>query len=154
MKGVKVTLNVNGQHNLLANWREISGYDKSIDAIVTNVKGRKYRDMNISIPNPVINDVYTISFDVWGSTTDNRLTTHMYDVEVDNIVAVSEGGVRINNNGEVDWYNLSGNSKRHFVTYRLPNSDRCYVIIRTWPGTTYIRNIKLEKSPEPTDYEE
>lgn len=40
-----------------------------------------------------------------------------------------------------------------FQTYRLTKGANG-VIIRARPGTTYIRNVKLEKSPYPTDYEE
>lgn len=164
MKGIKTTLDTKVQPNFFyidwkrtkTGWRNIGGYDKSVDAIVLNAAAEDkypYKDINIWIPNPVAGDVYTISFDAWGSTANNNITTHMYGVTLKNIIAISEGGVRFDDNGRVDWHNLSEKSRRYFTTYKLPQNIN-YLMIRARLGTTYIRNIKLEKSPYPTDFEE
>ena len=153
MKGVKMTLDTKVQPNLISDWRNIYGYDKSVDAIVSNVSsGIYYRDIYLSIPNPVAGDVYTISFDAWGSTKNNQITTHLFGLGIKDIIACSAGGNKESDNGHVDWFNLSEKSKRYFATYRLVKASG-NVLIRVRPGTTYLRNIKLEKSPYPTDYE-
>ena len=153
MKGVKMTLDTKVQPNLFTRWRNIGGYDKSVDAIVYNVGKGSLRDIHLAIPNPVVGDVYTISFDAWGETQENKITTHMIPLKDEDIIAYSAGGMKEFDNGHVDWYNLSQKSKRYFTTYRLVERANS-VIIRVRPGTTYIRNIKLEKSPYPTDYED
>ena len=140
MKGVKMTLDTKVQPNLLTRWRDIGGYDKSVDAIVLHADEGSVKDKWIDIPNPVVGEVYTISFDAWGSTKNNKITIHCIPLG-------------LKDNGHVDWYNLSQKSKRYFTTYRLVERANSF-IIRGQPGTTYIRNIKLEKSPYPTDYEE
>lgn len=152
MKGVKMTLDTKVQPNLIR-WRCIDGYNKSVDTIVYNVGKGSIRDAQLGIPNPVVGDVYTISFDAWGETQGNQITTHMIPLNNEDIIAFSAGGNKAGDNGHVDWYNLSGKSKRYFATYRLTKGANG-VIIRARPGTTYIRNIKLEKSHYPTDYEE
>jgi len=148
-----MTLDTKVQPNLMTDWRKIQGYDKSVDAIVVNVGEGSFKDTFARIPNPVAGDVYTVSFDAWGSTEDNKITTHCVPLEEKDIIAYAEGGEKRVDNGHVDWYNLSEKSKRYFATYRLVEHARS-VMIRARPGTTYIRNIKLEKSPYPTDYEE
>ena len=153
MKGIKTTLDTQVQPNLMTDWRKIQGYDKSVDAIVVNVDEGCRKDTVVNIPNPVAGDVYTVSFDAWGSTEDNKITTHCIPLGKKDIIACAAGGIKLRDNGHVDWFNLSEKSKRYFATYRLvENAKR--VLIRARPGTTYIRNIKLEKSPYPTDYEE
>ena len=151
MKGIKITLDTKVQPNLIQ-WRHIYGYDKSVDAIVYNVGKGSCRDAQLAIPNPVVGDVYTISFDAWGDTQDNWITTHMIPLNNEDIIAFSAGDNKAGDNGHVDWLNLSEKSKRYFATYRLIKGANG-VIIRSRPGTTYIRNVKLEKSPYPTDYE-
>lgn len=148
MKGVKMTLDTKAQPNLFTEWRNIGGYDKSVDAIVKSTSN--YTDIDVHIPNPVAGDVYTVSFDAWGSTTD--IGTHL--LKTPDVIACAAGG-NINSwdNGHVEWYNLSQKSKRYFTTYRMVKESESYIIIRCRQGTTYIRNIKLEKSPYPTDYE-
>ena len=153
MKGIKMALDTKVQPNLVSNWRNIYLYDKSADAIVVNVGKGAFKNNHVIIPNPVVGDVYTISFDAWGSTENNKITTHCIPLGEKDIIACATGGRKIADNGHVDWYNLSQKSKRYFATYRLVEEAKS-VLIRTWPGTTYIRNIKLEKSPYPTDYEE
>lgn len=150
MKGIKMTLDTKVQPNLLTNWRNMNGYDKSVDAIVKNTSW--YKDINVWIPNPVAGDVYTISFDAWGSTAGNNIGTHMYHAK-DIIACAAGGGINVSDNGHVEWVNLSEKSKRYFTTYRLEDGAT-YIMIRARTGTTYIRNVKLEKSPYPTDYEE
>lgn len=153
MKGVKMTLDTKVKPNLIQ-WRYIDGYNKSVDAIVFNVGKDSMRDAYLGIPNPVVGDVYTLSFDAWGETHANQITTHMIPLmNPEDIIAFSAGGKRGPDNGHVDWFNLSEKSKRYFVTYRLTKGAND-VMIRARPGTTYIRNIKLEKNPYPTDYEE
>lgn len=152
MKGIKMTLYTKVQPNLLTDWRKIYGYDKSVDAIAVNVGG-DHNDTYVEIPNPVAGDVYTISFDACGSTTDNKITTYCIPLKQKDIIAHAAGGKKEVDNGHVDWFNLSEKSKRYFTTYRLVEKAN-RVLIRSWHGTTYIRNIKLEKSPYPTDYEE
>ena len=153
MEGVKMTLDTKVQPNLLTRWRDIDGYDKSVDAIVLHADEGSVKDKYIDIPNPVVGDVYTISFDAWGSTKNNSITTHCIPLRLKDIIACAEGGKKKSDNGHVDWNNLSQKSKRYFTTYRLVERANTF-IIRGQPGTTYIRNIKLEKSPYPTDYEE
>lgn len=153
MKGMRMTLDTKVQPNLSTGWRNIGGYDKSVDAIVLNVGEGSYKDINVWIPNPVAGDVYTISFDAWGSTVNKNITTHIIPLGQKDIIACAAGDEKIDDNGHVDWYNLSEKSKRYFTTYRLVKGAS-RVIIRVRPGTTYVRNIKLEKSPYPTDYEE
>lgn len=70
------------------------------------------------------------------------------------IIAYSTGGKILGYNGRVEWNNLSEKSKRYFTTYKLSEGTEGTILIRCLPGTTYVRNIKLEKSPYPTDYEE
>jgi len=150
MKGIKTTLDTKVQPNLMTDWRKIQGYDKSVDAIVKSTS--KYTDIKVQIPNPVAGDVYTVSFDAWGSTEQHNIGTHMYHAK--DIIACAAGGdINVSDNGHVEWFNLSQKSKRYFTTYRLAERAT-YIIIRARLGTTYIRNIKLEKSPYPTDYEE
>lgn len=161
MKGVKVTLDTKVQPNFFyidsqrtkTGWRNIEGYDKYVDAIVLTVGEGAVKDINLRIPNPVVGDVYTVSLDAWGDTKDNWITTHLIPLGVNDIIAYSAGGVKLGDNGHVDWHNLSGKSKRYFTTYRLEKGASS-IIIRLRPGTTYVRNIKLEKNPYPTDYEE
>ncbi len=161
MKGVKMTLDTKVQPNSFyinwqrtkTGWRNIDGYDKSVDAIVLNVGERTSMDISVVIPNPVAGDVYTVSFDAWGSTENNQITTHLIPLEQKDIIACASGGKKLSDNGHVDWFNLSEKSKRYFTTYRLVEKANS-VCIRARTGTTYIRNIKLEKSPYPTDYED
>jgi len=148
-----MTLDTKVQPNLMTDWRNIYGYDKSEDAIVVNVGEGSYMDTKVKIPNPVVGDAYTISFDAWGSTEDNKITTHCIPLEKKDIIACAAGGIKLSDSGHVDWYNLSEKSKRYFATYRLVENANS-VWIRARHGTTYISNIKLEKSPYPTDYEE
>lgn len=153
MKGIKMTLDTKVQPNLVSDWRNIGGYDKSVDAIVVNVGEGSVNDVNVYISNPVADDVYTVSFDAWGSTENNKIKIHQYGTE--DVLACATGGVIWSwDNGHVEWSNLSEKSKRYFVTYKLKDDSTGHIIIRIFPGTTYIRNIKLEKSPYPTDYEE
>ena len=50
MKGVKMTLDTKVQPNLFTRWRNIGGYDKSVDAIVINVgEGSSKKDIYIYI---------------------------------------------------------------------------------------------------------
>ena len=150
-----MTLDTKVQPNLMTDWRNIYGYDKSEDAIVVNVGEGSYKDAIAKILNPVVGDAYTISFDAWGSTEDNKITTHCVPLRKKDVIAYAADGVNMgDDNGRVEWYNLSEKSKRYFTTYKLVEGARNYIIIRARSGTTYIRNIKLEKSPYPTDYEE
>ncbi len=163
MKGIKTTLDTKVQPNFFyidwkrtkTGWRNIGGYDKSVDAIVLNAAAENkypYKDINIWIPNPVAGDVYTISFDAWGSTETHNIATYMYNTK-DIIACAAGGNINVSDNGHVEWRNLLEKSKRYFTTYRLAEGVTL-IIIRALPGTTYIRNVKLEKSPYPTDYEE
>ena len=150
-----MTLDTKVQPNLVSDWRNIGGYDKSVDAIVCNVDagaGYSWHDIHIYIPNPVAGDVYTVSFDAWGSTIGNLIRT--YCLNTPDVLACAAGGI-INgvDNGYTSWANLAQKSKRYFTTYRLVKESASYIIIRGLAGTTYVRNIKLEKSPYPTDYE-
>lgn len=152
MKGVKMALDTKVQPNLASDWRNISSaYDKSVDAIVQNTS--YYVDIEVHIPNPVAGDVYTVSFDAWGNTGGNSIGTHLLNTP-DVLACAAGGDIRGRDNGHVEWHNLSQKSKRYFTTYRLVKESKNYIIIRCRKGTTYIRNIKLEKNPYPTDYEE
>lgn len=151
MKGVKVTLDTKVQPNLV-DWRKLNGYDVSKDAIIKSITS-DFTDIYVQIPNPEVNKLYTVSFDAYGSTTDNKITTHLIPLTQEDIIAVSKDGHKITDNGHVDWYNLSEKSKRYFATYRCVERAKT-IYIRCRPGTTYIRNIKLELSDHPTDYEE
>lgn len=163
MKGVKMTLDTKVQPNSFyldwqhekTGWRNIAEYDKSVDAIVIDVPDIQYacKDLNIYLPDIVAGEVYTISFDAWGSTKENNIRTHLFNTP--DVLACAAGGYIDGwNNGFVEWHNLSQKSKRYFTTYKLVEKSSSNIIIRALPGTTYIRNIKLEKSPYPTDYEE
>ena len=149
MKGVKVTLDTKVQPNLI-DWRKLNCYDASKD-VITKSMTSGYKDIHVVIPKPKINQLYTISFDAYGSTTDNGITTHLIPLTIKDIIAVSEGGIKRDDNGHVDWNNLSEKSKRYFVTYRCVEKAKT-ILIRLRPGTTYIRNVKLELCDHPTDY--
>ena len=163
MKGVKMALDTKVQPNVLyanwqktqTSWRYYDGYDKSVDAIVIDVPDIQYacKDLNIYLPDIVAGEVYTISFDAWGSTKKNNIRTHLLNTP-DVLACAAGGDINGWNNGFVEWHNLSQKSKRYFTTYKLVEKSNDNIIIRLLPGTTYIRNIKLEKSPYPTDYEE
>lgn len=90
MKGVKMTLDTKVQPNL-TQWRNRQGYNKSLDAIVQNVDKNTYYDIEVNIPNPVAGDVYTVSFDAWGSTIGNLIRT--YCLNTPDVLACAAGGI-------------------------------------------------------------
>ena len=81
------------------------------------------------------------------------IKTHL--INTPDVLACSVGGdIYASDNGRVEWHNLSQKSKRYFATYKLVEKSSNDIFIRVTPGLLYIRNIKLEKSHYPTDYEE
>lgn len=150
MKGVKVTLDTKVNENLI-DWRKLGHYNASNDALYDKVQDGYY-DFEVSAPYNEKEGYYCISFEA-KSDDAKYITTHYVWRTSGTVVSYSKGALIYGDLGHVDFYLQKGVWKRFFTVYKMAK-DNNSILLRFGPGGTYVRNVKLEYSDHPTDYEE
>lgn len=148
MKGLKVTLDTKVNANLI-NWRRLSCYNASKDAIYVETTSDVY-DVNVPAPYNEGEGYYCISFEV-KSDNANYFTTHyVYGDSKKQVVSCSKNGHITSDYGHVDYDLRKGVWERCFAVYKMSNNAYS-ILLRFRTGASYVRNVKLEYSDHPTD---
>lgn len=149
MKGVKVSLDTKVNANLI-DWRRLSNYNASKDAIYVETT-HAYYDVYVNALYNEGEGYYCISFEV-KSDDANYFTTHYTWGDVNKqVVSCSKNGHTKIDYGHVDYDLRKGVWERCFAVYKM-SKDSSSIFLRFRPGSTYVRNVKLEYSDHPTDY--
>lgn len=153
MKGMKVSLDTHVNGNLI-DWRKLGLYNASNDALYAKIQNYSYVDVSVPAPYNEKEGYYCISFEV-KSDNAQYFTTHYVwgSSALKQTVSYSKGGLIYDDFGHVDFYLRKGVWERFFTVYKMAK-DGGSIFLRFRPGDTYVRNVKLEYSDHPTDYEE
>lgn len=154
MKGIKVTLDTKVNKNQVENWRALNAYNKNADCITATSLPYTWEVViyNLCPDLGKTGDYVTISFEAEGSCRIGGL-----NLGKDNFVKCSVGVDRlaIKDHGIV-LYGTSDKYRPVWVTYKLleDKGPSFFVAVGMTGGTLKIRNVKVELSDHPTDYEE
>lgn len=154
MKGVKVTLDTKVNKNQVANWRALTNYNKEKDCVTaTSAPDKWVTAINDLCPDlGKTGDYVTISFNAKGG-----LRIGGWNLSKNSFVKCSVGGETgaLSDHGTV-LYASSDKYRPVWVTYKLlqDKGPGFFVAVGMSGGTLQIRNIKVELSDHPTDYEE
>lgn len=154
MKGVRMTLDTTVNKNYVENWRNSSWYDKATDSITATVDADTWMTPvdNLCTTLGKIGDFVTISFDCYGGCRVGG-----WNLNKEAFVRCEGSGnyKNISDHGTV-WFDSPAKYRRLWVTYKLTQGEgpSFFIAVGVDGGTMHIRNIKVELSDHPTDYEE
>ena len=157
MKGIKMTLDTTVNKNYVEDWRKVwpGPYDKTSDSLMRTAKANTWTCLVDHLSPAGLDktgDFITISFDYYGDCQVGG-----YDLSKEAFVRCEgSGNTRfLFDTGKVEFYSR-GKYHRAWVTYKLTQDKgpSFYIAIGGSGGTLHIRNIKVELSDHPTDYEE
>ena len=158
MKGIKMTLDTTVNKNYVEDWRKVGKvgmYDKASDSLTATSAIDEWIILTGDLCATLgkIGDLVTISFDYYGDCTVGG-----YNLRKESFVRCERSG----NTGVIYDYGrviFIAHDKYHrvWVTYKLTQGEgpRFFFALNTNKngGTVHIRNIKVELSDHPTDYE-
>lgn len=154
MKGVKTIIDMKVNENQIANWRNFKEYDKNTDSIMGTCSPSTWYPIidNLFHTLGKSGDYVTISFDAKGACRVGG-----WGLAKENFVKCSAGGsTRTVSDHGIILFASSESYRRVWVTYKLlaDTGPRFIIAIGYEGGTLQIRNLKVELSDHPTDYEE
>lgn len=157
MIGVRMTLDTKVNKNYVEDWRKVGWYDKESDSITASCEPETWVTPVDNLFNTLgkIGDFVTISFDYYGS-----LRVGGWNLSKESFVRCEVTGEtsRIPDHGIVS-FPLVEKYHRVWVTYKLTegNGPSFFIAVgipHQGASAVHIRNIKVELSDHPTDYEE
>ena len=154
MNGLKITLDTTTNKNYVEDWRKVGLYDKESDSIKATSEPNTWVTAIAGLLPSLgkTGDFVTISFDCIGGC---RIGGWTLSKEAFVRCEASGRTAAIYDHGIVT-FSSPGKQRGVWVTYKLTQDKgpRFFVAVGAEGGTLYIRNIKVELSDHPTDYED